>query len=112
MDVVFDDGKVFECEREKRAEHIVVIAAEVNDLGVTLLKFLQDDADEAGVCLGPLPGAFELPAIDDVAVEDEFLAADMTEEVIYFIDLAFGSAEVDIRKDDGADVEMLFIHDV
>ena len=112
MNVIFDDRKVFESEREKRAENIVVVSAEVDDLGIALLQFLEDDADEARVSLSPLTGAFELPSVDDVTVEDKFLAADVTEEVVYFLYFAISSAEVDIRKDDSADAEVLFNHGV
>ena len=112
VNVIFDDRKVFESEREKRAYNIVVVSAEVDDLGIALLQFLEDDADEARVSLSQLTGAFELPSVDDVTVEDKFLAADVTEEVVYFLYFAISSAEVDIRKDDSADAEVLFIHGV
>jgi len=80
VNVVFDDRKIFECEREKGAENIVMVAAQVDHLGPTLLKFLEDDANEARVGLGPLSGAFELPAVDNISIEDELLAADVAEE--------------------------------
>ena len=47
-----------------------------------------------------------LPAVDNVAVENEFLATHVTEEVIYLERLALGGAEMDIRDDNGADAEL------
>ncbi len=71
---------------------------------------LQHDADEPRVRLGPLPGAAQLPAVDDVAVEDQLRAARVAEEVVHLLDLAVRRAEVDVGDDDGADVEDLLIH--
>ena len=77
-------------------EDVVVIAAQINDLRVALFQFLEDDADEARVGLGPLPGAAQLPAVDDVAVEDELLAADAAEKMVHLARLAVGRAEVHV----------------
>jgi hypothetical protein len=60
------------------------------------LQFLEDDADEARVRLLPTAAALKLPAVDDVAIEDEFLAAHVTEKVIYLERLALGGTEMDI----------------
>ena len=84
-----------------------MVAADVDDLGAALLEHLEDGADETGVGVGPAAGAAQLPAIDDVAVEDEFFAADVFEEVVDLGDAAGGGAEVDVGEDDGFDAELL-----
>jgi hypothetical protein len=55
-----------------------VIAPHIHDLGVAFLQFLEHDADETRVRFGPVAAAPELPAVDDVAVEDQFVAADVS----------------------------------
>jgi len=77
---------------------------------VSFFEFLEDDADEAGVGFGPTAAALEGPAVDDVAVQDEFFAADVAQKMIHFRGFALGGAEVDIGEDDGADSE--FVHAV
>ena len=54
---------------------VIVVSPEVHDLGVALLEHLQDDPDEVGVGLRPLAVALELPAVDDVPIQDQLLAA-------------------------------------
>jgi hypothetical protein len=56
---------------------------------------------------GPTAAALELPAVDDVAVEDEFLATHMAEKMVHLGGFAFTGAEVDIGKDNSADAELV-----
>jgi len=49
-----------------------------------------------------MAGATELPAVDDVAVENELLAAHIAQEMVHFAHLAFGRAKVDIEMIHGA----------
>ncbi len=56
MHVVLDDVQVLEGDGQKLGQHVVVVAAQVDDLGAALLHFFQDDADEAGVGVGPVAG--------------------------------------------------------
>ena len=83
-----------------------MVAAHVDDFGVFFFQFFENDADEARVRFLPTAAALKLPAVDDVAVENEFLAAHVTEEVIYLDRLALGGAEMDIRDDNGTDTEL------
>src|ERR1022692_780153 len=62
---------------------------------------LQHDSDEVGVRLRPLPVSPQLPAVDDVAVQDEFLAADVPEKVVHLGDLGINGSQVDVGYDDG-----------
>src|SRR5580658_1434250 len=84
-----------------------MVAPEVHDLRVALLEHLQNDADEVGVGLGPLAVSLQLPAVDDVAVEDELLAADVAQEMVHLGDLRVDGPQVDVREDDGARAELL-----
>ena len=106
VQVLLDDGEVLEVEREHLAEHVVVVAAQVDHLRVAFFHVFEDDADETRVGVVPLAAAHELPAVNDVAVEDELLAADVAEKMRDLADLAVGGAEVHVGEDDGADAEL------
>ena len=56
---------------------------------------------------GPTAPALELPAVDDVAVEDEFFAAHVTEKMVHLGGFAFTGAEVDVGEDNGTDAELV-----
>ena len=108
MDILLDDSQVLEIEGEERGEDVVVITAQIHDLGVAFLQFLEHDAHEARVRLRPVAGTGQLPAVDDVAIEDQSFAARVTKKVIHLVDLAVGGAEVDIRENHRADLEERF----
>ena len=107
MDVLFDNREIFKIKRQELREDVVVIAAEVDDLRVFFLEFFQYDADEARVGFGPTAPALELPAVDDVAVEDEFFAAHVTEKMVHLGGFTFAGAEVDVGEDNGTDAELV-----
>ena len=87
-----------------------MVAAQIDDFGATFSEFLEDEAYEAGVLLGPAPLACEAPAIDDIAVEDELLTVSVLEEVVYFVDLAVERTKVHIGQDDRLKTEGCFLH--
>src|ERR1039457_4387829 len=99
--VLVGDQQVLEFKREELGEDVVVVSPEVHDLRVPLLEHLQHDSDEVGVRLRPLPVSPQLPAVDDVAVQDEFLAADVPEKVVHLGDLGINGSQVDVGYDDG-----------
>ena len=68
--MILDEAEAVELHRDQAREEIVVVAPEVDDLGVAFLHEGEDAADEARVCAGPLAVAGEAPAVDDVAVQD------------------------------------------
>jgi len=107
VDVFFYEGEVFEIKWEKLGEDVVVVAAYVDDLGVFFLQFFEYNADEACVGFGPAASALELPAVDNIAVEDKFLAADVAEEMVYLSGFTFGRAEVDVGENNSADAELI-----
>ena len=54
--------------------------------------------------------AGEAPAIDDVAVEHQFLAVGVLEEVVDLVDLAIFGAQVHVREDDRFVGKSRFFH--
>lgn len=79
-----------------------MVAPQVNHLGPVLLHFAQDHADKPRVLAGPVVWlAAKVPGVDDVAVENEFLATGAAEEIVDFGDLAIRCAEVDIGEKNG-----------
>jgi hypothetical protein len=82
-----------------------MISPQIDDIGPSLVDFLQNKADKAGVLARPAALAPEGPAVDDIAVEDEALGLSVFQEVVDFIDLAIGGAEVDVREKDRLEPE-------
>ena len=89
-------------KRQKAFEDVIVIAAQVNHLGVFLFHFFQDGADHPAVNGLPLGAALQGPSVDDVAIEHEFFATDVFQKTDDFFGFAFGRAEMDIRQKNGA----------
>jgi len=110
VDEIFYDGKFFEVHGHELGEDVVVITPKVDDLGVFFLELFENEADEAGVAVGPAAGLFELPRVDDVAVEDEAITARVLEKVIYLANFAVVGPEVDVGDDDGFEFERLKFH--
>jgi len=79
-----------------------VIATQIDDLGVFFLHYFQHSADDATVAILPTAASAQGPAIDDVAVEHEFFAAQMFKKTHDFIGFALGRAKVNIRYEDRA----------
>jgi hypothetical protein len=74
------NNKGAEGEGEYFIEEIVVIPAQVNDSGLILVHVFHQDAEKLGVFLFPYSRFFELPAINNVTVEDEGIAAMLTKK--------------------------------
>ena len=62
------------------AEHLVVVAGDVGDLGPAA-RLAQDLAQHLVVVFVPVPGFAQAPAVDDVADQEQMLAAGAAEEV-------------------------------
>ena len=106
VDMILDDLKVLKVERQERGEHVVVVAADIHHLGIALFEHLEDDADESRVSLGPVAGPPQLPAVDDIAVENELLTADVAEKMVHLARLAVGRAEMHVGDDHRAGVKV------
>jgi hypothetical protein len=82
------------------ARSLVVIARHVDDLGA-FARLAQDLLDDIVMRLRPEPGAFEPPAIDDVADQIEIIALVMLEEIEQQLGLAAARAQMHVRDEDG-----------
>ena len=102
VDVFVADLEFGNAQGHETPQFIIVISPQVDDLRSVLLHFPQDDPDEPGVLAGPVAGlATQVPGIDDITVEDKFLAAGPPEEIVHLGYLAIGSAQVDIGNENG-----------
>jgi hypothetical protein len=77
---------------------------------LSFLGFFQDRPDELGVLSGPLGAAAQLPAVNDVAIENKLLRARVLQKMKDLPNLAIRGPEVNIRKDDGTESKYCFFH--
>ena len=77
-----------------------MITPKVVDIRLVLLDHLQDAVEEAGVFSLPATRFLKLPAVDDVAVEDEVFAAVLLEEAGNLFGFGPFRSQVNIRNDD------------
>ena len=94
-------GKVHRCQG---IEKVVVVSTDVNDFGPAVLHHLHENLEEAGMCGLPAarPVLADVPAVDDVAVEEEPFAVDAAQETADLLDFGVGSSQVNVREDNGA----------
>ena len=87
---------------EVGAGKLVVVPRDV-DHARAFASLAQDLLDHVVVRLRPVPGATQLPAVDDVAHEIEGVALDAAQEVEEGVCLAARRSQVHIRDPDGPD---------
>ena len=99
VDVFVDDAQAAEGERKEAVEDVVVVTPQVDDLCILFFNTFKDQTDKA--CMGARPTApsTEGPSVDDVAVEDDFVALGVLEDVVDFVDLAVRRTEVKRRRE-------------
>lgn len=108
VDVFVGDFEVIETQGLEAFDDIVVVAAQVDDFGGFFVHFFEDGAHEVGVIFGPFAVAFEGPGVDDVAIEDEFFARGVADEVAGLGGFALRDAEVDVGDKNGFEAEFTF----
>lgn len=84
-----------EIDVDKLFEKFVMVTCDVNDLSI-LPAFTQEFLDEHIVIIPPVPFAFQLPAINDVADQIKILAFDLFQEIQQSVDLGMARADVHI----------------
>src|SRR3546814_5721311 len=80
MHRLFPDLDTAEIRACELAEHLVVIAGDIDDVRAAL-GALHDAADDRIVPLGPVKALLQSPAVDDVADQVEDIAVDVIEEI-------------------------------
>jgi hypothetical protein len=65
-----------------------------------ILDHFQNSVKKSGMFSFPTSGFFELPAVNNVTVEDEIFAAVLLEKVGDFFGFGTFGTEVDVRDDD------------
>ena len=86
--------------RQPGAEHFVVVAGDVGDRGA-VLGHAQDGAEHAVVVGVPIPGLAQAPAVDDVADQEQILAAHPAQEVGEEIAAAALRSEMSVGNEHG-----------
>jgi hypothetical protein len=81
------NGKISDLKREYLIQKVIMITAEVVDLGVVFFNHFEHSVKKTGVL--PLPGAglSQLPAVDDVSVEDEVFTSILLEKPCHLFGL-------------------------
>ncbi len=90
-----------EIEPGELAEHLVVIAGDIDDPRAAL-GALEDAPDDVVVRRGPVELLLQPPAVDDVADQVHRLAVDIVEEVDQHLGVAALGAEMDVGDPDRA----------
>jgi len=82
---------------DKLLDEFVVIAADVNDLGV-LAALAEQLLNEHVIVIAPEPAVLELPAVNKVADDVEVFAIHQAQEIQQLGDAGVARAEVDVRN--------------
>ena len=106
VDVFLGQLDAVEGDRDQVADEVVVVAAQVDDLGAVLLRHLHDAAEDGGVGGRPVVLATQRPEVDDVAVQDQLVAADAAEHIEELAGLRVLGAEVEVGQDERAEVDL------
>lgn len=81
-----------------------MIATEIENFRVVVFDHLQDSVEKAGMFSFPGTWFFELPAVDNISVEDEIFAGVLFQKTGYFLGFGTFSAQVNVRNNDGFEV--------
>ena len=95
VDRLLPDLDPAEVHAGELAEHLVMIAGNVDDAGA-VLGALHHPPDDRIVTLGPVEALLHPPAVDDVADQIERVGIDMVEEVDQQPVVAAAGAEMDV----------------
>ena len=68
VEIAVNDFEAAEAQGEEAVEDIIVVAAQVNDLGFLFFNFFEDETDKARVPFVPAAASIERPSINDVAI--------------------------------------------
>ena len=99
--MLVDDAEILQRDGHELGEQIVVIAAQVNDAAFVLGGEADDVLKKVTVLFGPFTAFAQLPAINDVAVQDQGLTLVVLQKVEHLFGFAGFDAEVDVRKNNG-----------
>ena len=95
------DSNRAEFHAEKLLNEFVVVAADVDDLGL-LAAFTKQFLNQHVVILAPKPAELQLPAINEITDEVEIFAIHDPQEFEQFLHPRMPGAEVDVGNPDGA----------
>ena len=85
-----------------------MVTPQINYFGAEVVHHFQDGFEERGVLFFPSTVFFELPAVNDVAVQDELLAFVLFQKIGYFSRPRTLGAEVEVRDDDCSEMGVAF----
>ena len=88
------------------ADHGVMVAGQIVDLG-PLPGLLQDEVDNPGIDLRPVPFSFEFPQVENIADQIEILRFGGLQEVVELGTLDIPAAQMGIGDPDTSEVHLL-----
>jgi hypothetical protein len=100
------NGDAAESHAHELLDEFVVVAGNVNDLGL-LAAFAEQFLDERVVVVAPEPAELQFPAVNEIADEVEIFAIYDFEKIEQFLDARVFGAEVNVGNPDGAADERL-----
>jgi hypothetical protein len=103
------DGEIAQLEWYDLIQEIVMVAPEIHHLRMRVGQTFHQQPEKSGVFLLPLARFAELPAVDDVSVENEFVATVMAEKMNHFPYAGVADTQVDIREHDCSEVRFQWI---
>ena len=97
VDRLASHGDAAKPHADELLDEFVMVAADINDLGV-LAAFAEQLLDEHVIVIAPEPAVLELPAVNKVADDVEVFAIHQAKEIQQFGDAGVARPEVDIRN--------------
>ena len=95
--VIFLDPESVKMDGHEFAEHVIVVAPKIDDLGFFLINLFEDQADKTAAVLVPgSSAAVEAPGVDYVAIENKGAALRVLKESVYLLDLTVPHTQVHI----------------
>jgi hypothetical protein len=89
------DGDIAKFHSEKLLDELIVVAGNVNHLGL-LAAFAEEFLDERVVVVAPEPAKFQLPAVNKIANEIKILAIHNAQKIEQLFDARVARAEMDV----------------
>jgi hypothetical protein len=107
VNMMLFDAEIAQGKGHDLVQKIIVVPSQIDDLGVILCEPLHDKLEEAGVFAFPASGFLELPAVNDVAVEDKGIAGMGFKELHHFFHPRILDTQMQVRKYNGL---VMFFH--
>ena len=100
QNIIFHDREVGKGKRNQVVQKIVMIPTDIDNLRSLLLHHLHQDFKEIGMLLLPATTGFlELPAIDDITIQNQSIAIYVLEKMGDLLRPGMFRSQMDVRED-------------